>query len=133
MLNKIMLIGHLGRDPELLVTSEGIPYVRFSLAVNRRYKANGQTRDETQWFNIVVWRALAENCERYLYKGSKAYVEGRLQQRKYTDKNGIERTAVEVIATDVEFLTPRATSIPEMIIAEPDPFLPDFPDDVSGK
>jgi len=100
-----MLIGNLGRDPELQVTSEGTPYTRFSLAVNRQYKlATGERKKETEWFQIVTWRNLAELCERYLHKGSKVYIEGRLTQRKYTDKQDIERTAVEVIANDVQFL-----------------------------
>jgi single-strand DNA-binding protein len=100
-----MLIGNLGRDPELQVTSEGTPYTRFSLAVNRTYKsATGERKKETEWFQIVAWRNLAELTERYLHKGSKVYVEGRLTQRKYTDRQGVERTAVEVIATDVQFL-----------------------------
>jgi single-strand DNA-binding protein len=82
MLNKIMLIGNLGRDPELNVTAEGTPVTKFSLAVNRKYKTQtGQTREETEWFQIVVWRQLAENCERYLHKGSKVYVEGRLDSK----------------------------------------------------
>jgi single-strand DNA-binding protein len=104
LLNKIMLIGNLGKDPELQVTAEGTPYTRFSLAINRKYKAQNETRKETEWFQIVTWRNLAELCERYLHKGSKVYVEGRLTQRKYTDRAGVERTAVEVIATDVQFL-----------------------------
>jgi single-strand DNA-binding protein len=105
MLNKIMLIGNLGKDPDLQVTSDGTPYTRFSLAVNRVFKsATGERKEETEWFNIVVWRQLAENCERYLHKGSKVYVEGRLTQRKYTDKDGIQRTSVEVIVNDVQFL-----------------------------
>ena len=105
MLNKIMLIGNLGKDPDLQVTSDGTPYTRFSLAVNRQYKiATGERKKETEWFQIVTWRQLAELCERYLHKGSKVYVEGRLTQRKYTDKQSIERTSVEVIATDVQFL-----------------------------
>jgi single-strand DNA-binding protein len=108
MLNKIMLIGNLGKDPELQVTSDGTPVTKFSLAVNRSTKTqSGEKREETEWFNIVAWRQLAENCERYLHKGSKVYVEGRLAQRKYTDKQGIQRTAVEVIASDVKFLDPK--------------------------
>jgi len=100
-----MLIGNLGKDPDLQVTSDGTPYTRFSLAVNRQYKiATGERKKETEWFQIVTWRQLAELCERYLHKGSKVYIEGRLTQRKYTDKQGIERTAVEVHATDVVFL-----------------------------
>jgi single-strand DNA-binding protein len=100
MLNKIMLIGNLGRDPELNVTAEGTPVTKFSLAVNRKYKTGtGELKEETEWFNIVARRQLAEICERYLHKGSKVYLEGRLSQRKYTDREGVQRTSVEVIPT----------------------------------
>ena len=108
MLNKIMLIGNLGRDPEMNVTTEGTPFTRFTLAVNRRAKSSSGER-ETDWFNIVAWRQLAETCNAYLHKGSKVYIEGRLVQRKYTDKNGIERSTVDVIANDMEILTPKGT------------------------
>ncbi len=108
-MNKIMLIGNLGRDPELNVTGDGTPFARFSVAVSRTYKANnGERREETEWFNIVAWRQLAETCNTYLHKGSKVYIEGRVTQRKYTDKNGVERTAVDVIANNMEILTPKA-------------------------
>ncbi len=137
MLNKIMLIGNLGRDPELQVTSDGTPFTRFSLAVSRTYKtANGEKREETEWFNVVAWRQLAETCERYLHKGSKVYIEGRLQQRKYTDKNGIERSGVDVVASDMEMLTPKSASSGSEGYAagssddRGDPFLPDLPDDL---
>jgi len=137
MLNKIMLIGNLGRDPELQVTSDGTPFTRFSLAVSRTYKtANGERREETEWFNVVAWRQLAETCERYLHKGSKVYIEGRLQQRKYTDKNGIERSGVDVVASDMEMLTPKSASSGSEGYAagssddRGDPFLPDLPDDL---
>src|SRR5713226_3727569 len=110
MLNKIMLIGNRGRDPELNVTGDGTPFARFSVAVSRTYKAsNGERREETEWFNIVAWRQLAETCNTYLHKGSKVYIEGRLTQRKYTDKNGVERTMIDVIANEMEMLTPKAT------------------------
>jgi single-strand DNA-binding protein len=110
VLNKIMLIGNLGRDPEMNVTADGTPFTRFSLAVSRSYKTNtGERREETEWFNIVAWRQLAERCNTYLHKGSKVYIEGRLTQRKYTDKNGIERSTVDVIASDMEMLTPKGT------------------------
>ncbi len=110
MLNKIMLIGNLGKDPEMNVTQDGTPFTRFTLAVNRRVKANtGERREETEWFNIVAWRQLAETCNTYLHKGSKVYIEGRVQQRKYTGKDGLERTAFDVIATDMEMLTPKST------------------------
>ena len=135
MLNKIMLIGNLGKDPELQVTSEGTPITKFSLAVNRYSKtSNGEREKETEWFNIVAWRQLAEICEKYLHKGSKVYIEGRLTQRKYTDKNGIERTAVEVIANDMKMLDSKPSSSSESYSAggldDRDPFL-DYPDGLS--
>ena len=108
MLNKIMLIGNVSKDPDMQVTAEGTPFTRFSLAVNRSYtSSNGEKVEETEWFNIVVWRQLAEICERYLHKGSKVYLEGRLSQRKYTDREGLQRTNVEVIANEMEMLSPK--------------------------
>ena len=108
-MNKIMLIGNLGRDPEMNYTPSGVAVTKFSLAVNRITKSStGEREKETEWFNIVAWRQLAETCNTYLHKGSKVYIEGRLQQRKYTDRNGIERTAIDVIANDMEMLTPKS-------------------------
>ena len=105
MLNKIMLIGNLGRDPELSYTPSGKAIAKFSLAVSRRRRdESGEQREETQWFNVVAWERLAETCNNYLKKGSKVYIEGRMTSRKYTDKDGVERTAWEVTATDMQFL-----------------------------
>ena len=138
MLNKIMLIGNLGRDPELNVTAEGTPVTKFSLAVSRNYTTkSGERREETEWFNIVAWEKLAETCERYLHKGSKVYIEGRITQRKYTDKEGVQRTAVDVIASSMEMLTPKSASSDSESYSvvgagdSNDPFLPDYPDDLS--
>jgi single-strand DNA-binding protein len=134
MLNKIMLIGNLGRDPELNVTAEGTPVTKFSLAVSRK-TSNGEK--ETEWFNIVAWRQLAEICERYLHKGSKVYIEGRLTQRKYTDKEGVQRTSIEVIANDMKMLDSKSASggADNFSVVgagdNSDPFLPDYPDDLS--
>ena len=109
MLNKIMLIGNLGRDPEMNYTQNGTAVTKFSLAVGRVYKTNtGEKREETEWFNIVAWDKLAETCNQYLHKGSKVYIEGRVQQRKYTDRNGVERYAFDVIASDMQILTPKS-------------------------
>ena len=81
---------------------------KFSLAVNRVTRSStGEKEKETDWFNIVAWRQLAEICNNYLHKGDKVYIDGRLQQRKYTDKNGVERTAIDVIASDMEMLSPK--------------------------
>ena len=126
MLNKIMLIGNLGRDPELNFTAEGTPVTKFSLSVNRRYKTcTGELKEETEWFNIVTWRQLAEICERYLHKGSKVYIEGRLTQRKYSDKTGVERIAVEVIASDMQMLSPKQADAAPLTDLN-DPFLPEL-------
>ena len=135
MLNKIMLIGNLGRDPELQVTPDGTPVTKFSLAVSRSYKSRtGEQKDETEWFNIVAWRQLAETCEKYLHKGSKVYVEGRLSQRKYTDREGVQRTSIDVTITEMEMLDPKSVSGSSAGYSagssdSGDPFLPDFPDE----
>ena len=109
MLNKIMLIGNLGKDPEMNYTPSGNAVTKFSLAVNRYKKSStGERQEETEWFNIVAMVKRAEICNQYLHKGSKVYIEGRLQQRKYTDKNGIERYTFDVVASDMEMLTPKS-------------------------
>ena len=107
-MNKIMLIGNLGRDPEMNYTPSGVAVTKFSLAVSHASKtASGERQTETEWFNIVAWRNLAETCNSYLKKGNKVFIEGRLTLRKYTDRNGVERTSLEVIANDMEMLTPK--------------------------
>ncbi len=111
MLNKVMLIGNLGKDPEFNVTPDGTPVAKFSLAVSRNTKnRNGEQAKETEWFNIVAWRQLAEICEKYLHRGSKVYVEGRIQQRKYTDKEGIQRSVVDIVINDMQMLDPKGAS-----------------------
>jgi single-strand DNA-binding protein len=127
-----MLIGNLGKDPEMQVTAEGTPFTRFSLAVNRSYtSSNGEKVEETEWFNIVAWRQLAENCERYLHKGSKVYLEGRLSQRKYTDREGVGRTSIEVIANEMEMLSSKPVLSGVEVGGNHDPFLPDLLEDAS--
>lgn len=108
--NKIMLIGNLGRDPELNYTPSGTAITKFTMAVNRRTRdrESGEKRDETTWFNIVAWNQLAETCNQYLHKGSKIYAEGRMTSRKFTDKDGNERTAWEVTLNEMEMLDTRA-------------------------
>lgn len=111
MLNKVMLIGNLGRDPEFNLTPDGTPVAKFSLAVSRRVKSStGERKDETEWFNIVAWRQLAEICEKYLHKGSKVYIEGRIQQRKYTDKDNIQRYTMDIVVSDMQMFDSKASS-----------------------
>jgi len=108
-MNKIMLIGNLGKDPEMNYTPSGVAVTKFSLAVNRVTKSStGEKQEETEWFNIIAWRQLAETCNTYLHKGMKVYVEGRLTQRKYADRDGNPRVAIEVIVNDMEMLTPKS-------------------------
>ena len=108
-MNKCIFIGNLTRDPESGSTNSGISYCRFSIAVNRTYSnANGER--EADFINIVTWRGLADTVGRYARKGNKVAVSGSIQMRTYEDNQGIKRTAVDVIAQDVEFLTPRSSS-----------------------
>lgn len=109
-MNKIMLIGNLGKDPEMNYTPSGVAVTKFSLAVNRVTKSDaGEKQKETDWFNIVVWRQLAEICNTYLHKGDKVYIEGRLTQRKYVDREGVQRTSIDVVANDMEMLSTKST------------------------
>jgi len=112
MLNKIMLIGNLGKDPDMSYLPSGKPVTKFTMAVSRRRRNRdtGESVEETQWFNVVAWDQLAETCNRFLHKGSKVYIEGRINSRKYTDKDGNERTAWEVTATEMEMLEPKGAS-----------------------
>ena len=105
-MNKVILVGNLTRDPELTETSTGIAVCRFAIAVSRDY-ANAEGNRETDFFNITVWRGRAENCGRYLKKGNKVAIVGSLQTRSYEDKDGIKRNVTDVVASEVEFLTPK--------------------------
>ena len=103
MLNKIILIGRLTRDPELRYTASGIPVAKFNLAVDRPFK-NQKGEREADFIDIETWRGLAENCANHLGKGRLVAVEGRLQIRSYDDNQGIRRKAAEVVADNVRFL-----------------------------
>ncbi len=105
-MNKVILVGNLTRDPELTETPSGVAVCRFAIAVSRDYASADGTR-ETDFFNITVWRGRAENCGKYLKKGNKVAIVGSLQNRSYEDKDGIKRNVTDVIANEVEFLTPK--------------------------
>lgn len=107
-LNKVMVIGHLGKDPEMRYTPSGRPVTTFSVAVSRSWNtADGERRSETEWFNIVAWGNLAEICNQYLHKGQQVYIEGRLQTRNWEDKEGKKHTSVEVVANEMLMLGDR--------------------------
>ncbi|MDR0840135.1 MAG: single-stranded DNA-binding protein [Christensenellaceae bacterium] len=105
-MNKVILIGNLTRDPEIRATGSGTNVCSFSIAVNRRF-SNKDGEKQTDFFNIVAWRQLADLCGKYLAKGRKVCVIGELQNRNYEGKDGTKRYTTEVIADEVEFLTPR--------------------------
>ena len=105
-MNKVFLIGNLTRDPEFATTQSGVNVCKFAIAVSRDYAdANGNR--ETDYFSIVVWRGKAEICNKYLKKGSKVGIVGTLQNRSYEDKDGVVRHITEIIANEVEFLSPK--------------------------
>lgn len=108
MINKVILIGNLGADPEIKYTQDGTQVTTFNVATSERWKGkDGQMQEQTEWHRIVTWRRLAEICGEYLHKGSKVYLEGKLQTRKWQDKDGHDRWTTEVVARDVQFLTPK--------------------------
>ena len=103
-MNKVYLIGNLTRDPELSETTSGVAFCRFAIAVNRTFVNQEGTR-EADFFNITVWRGQAENCGKFLKKGSKVAIVGSLQNRTYEDKEGVKRTVTDIVANEVEFLS----------------------------
>jgi single-strand DNA-binding protein len=107
-LNKVQMTGHLGADPEMRYTAQGSAVTNFSVASNRTWKdRDGNQHEDTEWFRIVAWDKLGEICNQYLTKGTRVYVEGRLQTRKYTDREGQDRFISEVIAQDMIILSSR--------------------------
>lgn len=110
-LNKVMIIGHLGRDPEMRYTPSGRPVTSFSVATSRNWTtADGDRRSETEWFNVVAWGSLAEICNQYLKKGQQVYIEGRLQTRRWEAEDGNKRSSVEVIAREMIMVGERRES-----------------------
>ena len=105
-LNKMIVIGNLGGDPEMRYTPSGQAVTNFNVATNYKYTtADGESREETEWFRVSAWGRLAETCNQYLAKGRKVYVEGRLRSRTYETRDGQTRFANEITATDVRFLS----------------------------
>lgn len=107
-LNKVMVIGNLGRDPEMRYTPAGRPVTTFTVACSRAWNSSeGERHEETEWFNVVAWGKLAENCKQFLVKGSLVYVEGRLQTRSWDDAEKKKHFRTEVIASEIIFLDDR--------------------------
>jgi single-strand DNA-binding protein len=118
-LNKVMIIGNVGTEPEMRYTANGNPVTTFRMAASRNYTTpEGERREETEWFNVVTWSRLAETCSQFLRKGSKVYVEGRLRTRSWESQDGQKRFRTEVVAQTVLFLD-RAQAAP---LAEEEPY-----------
>ena len=108
MINKVILIGNLGADVEIRHTQSGTPVASFNLATTERWKGqDGQQQEETEWHRIVAWKRLAEICGEYLTKGSRVYIEGKLQTRKWQDQNGNDRYTTEIVAREMKMISPR--------------------------
>ena len=110
--NKVILVGNLGRDPEIRTLESGVKVARFSIATTESYndRNTGQRVDQTEWHNIVLWRGLAEIAEKYLRKGNHVYLEGKLQTRSYQDKDGITKYSTEVVGQNMNMLGGRSTA-----------------------
>ena len=111
--NKVILIGNVGKDPDVRYLDSGVAVATFSLATTERGYTlqNGtQVPDRTEWHNIVLWRGLAQTAEKYVHKGDKLYIEGKIRSRSYDDQNGIKRTIVEIFADNMEMLTSRGAA-----------------------
>lgn len=110
--NKVILVGNLGKDPEVRTLESGVKVARFSIATTESYndRNTGQRVDQTEWHNIVLWRGLAEIAEKYLRKGNQVYLEGKLQTRSYQDKDGITKYSTEIVGQNMNMLGGRSTT-----------------------
>ena len=107
-LNKVMIIGRLGRDPEMRYTPTGRPVTTYSVMTTRNWNSSdGERHKETEWFNIVAWGSLAEICNKYLIKGQQVYIEGRLQTRYWEDNTGNKHSSTEIVANEMIILSDR--------------------------
>ncbi|HEX9875003.1 MAG TPA: single-stranded DNA-binding protein [Deferrimonas sp.] len=103
--NKVILVGNLGKDPELRYTPAGAAVATFSLATSERYKdKQGQMQEKTEWHNVVAWRQLAEICGKFLHKGKQVYIEGKIQTRSYDDRDGNKKYITEIVADQMQML-----------------------------
>jgi len=128
-LNKVMIIGHLGRDPEMRYTPSGRPVTNFNVATSRSWKTSeNERRTETEWFNVVAWGSLAEICNQYLTKGQQVYIEGRLQTRRW-EEDGVRRSTVEIVAKEMIMIGPRKRKDNDESQEEIDDFETDLDDD----
>ncbi len=134
-LNKVMLIGRLGTEPELRFTPQRTPITTFRLAVSRQWRdSEGNLRDETDWFTVVAWSRLAEICSQYLHKAARVYIEGRLQNHSWDDPHtGEKRQRTEIVASDMIILDGRQGSDERVSPRPPSPTAASEPDESFGE
>jgi single-strand DNA-binding protein len=119
--NRVILIGNLGRDPELRYTPSGQPVAKFPIATSEKWKdKDGQLQQRTDWHNIVAWGRQAEVCKEYLKKGSPIYIEGRIQSRSYDDKDGNRKYITEIVVNRIQMLGKKGEESPEVETPEPE-------------
>lgn len=107
MINKVILVGNVGADPDYRALDGGNRVVRLRLATTEKYKTNDGTKEQTEWHNIEAWQNLADIIDKWVKKGDKLYVEGSIRTRTYTDKNDVERTSTSIIAKEIKILSPK--------------------------
>ena len=107
MVNKVILVGNVGADPEVKYLEGGVAVANLRLATTERYKRNGETVEQTEWHSIVIWRGLAEVVEKYVTKGMRLYIEGRIRTRSWEDQGGAKRYTTEIYADSMQMLSPR--------------------------
>lgn len=130
-LNKVLLIGNVGKDPEIRYTPAGVPVAQFSFATNESWRnQEGQYQEITEWHTIVAWRHLAELSERQIQRGTRLFIEGRIRSRNYEDSSGTKRTAVEIVAETIIVLDGRKEAPPSGQEAAPDTEQESSSDDV---
>jgi len=130
-MNKTMIIGNLGQDPEVRYTQDGVAVATMSIATTERWKdKDGNKQEHTEWHRVVAWRKLGEICGDYLHKGDKVYIEGKLQTRKWQDQNGNDRYTTEIIARELEMLGGRQENADNADSTPPNGEEPPTPEDV---
>ena len=120
--NKVILIGNVGKEPEIRYTDNHVAVAQFTLATTERGYTlqNGtQVPDRTEWHNIVLWRGLAEIVEKYVHKGDRLYIEGKIRTRSYDDQSGQRRYITEIVGDNMEMLTPRAEAGSQNVVSQP--------------
>lgn len=120
MLNKVILIGNVGNEPTIKALDGGVKTANLRLATSKRFKgADGEMKEVTQWHNVEMWRNLADVVDKYVRKGDKLYIEGELNYRTYTDKEGIERMVTSIVASDLKMLSPKAQNAQQAVAPAP--------------